>query len=148
MHRALTAAAASVAAALALSAPASAICIMAVLDDTGALGVNLDLDQMSSANPGGAPVSFTVTTTPFSSHQLIVEQPTSFSEAPAGAAANAAFHTTVSATGATFLGQVLAGLGNPLGAGLTTVTVNTTVEKSSGIFPAGDYEVEVDIRCQ
>lgn len=134
--------------ALGLSGPADAICIVTLVDATGGLGLSPDYETLSSQNAGGVPASFTVLTVGvLTTHQLVVDAPTSFASAPPGGDANVTFSATLSMTGATILGQVLAGLNYPLGLGLTTVTVHTSAEKTSGIFPAGSYELEVDARC-
>ncbi len=146
MHRQLIVSAVAVCAALGLAGPAAALCIVTLVDSTGALGLGGDYDSLSSQNAGGASASFTVLTALCACH-IVIDPPTAFLDAPPDGNANVTFTTSFSMTGATVLGQTLAGLNQPLGLGLTTVTVHTTAEKAVGIFPAGAYELELDAQC-
>jgi FtsH-binding integral membrane protein len=138
--------AAAVAAALGSAQSASALCIVTLVDDTGLLGLSGDYESFSSQNAGGASASFTVLTA-LCACSITIDAVTAFHSAPPDGDSNVAFTTTFSMTGATVLGQTLAGLNQPLGLGLTTVTVHATAEKTAGVFPAGAYELELDAQC-
>lgn len=132
--------------ALGAPGPASALCIVALVDDTGALGLSSDYKTLSSQLSGGSTTQFTVLTA-LCACRIVIDPPTGFVSPPSGGNTNVTFTVSYALTGATILGQALAGLDYPLGIGLTTITVNAKAEKSSGIFPAGDYELELDARC-
>jgi hypothetical protein len=150
MRRQLTTLAAAIFGAMALalgvSGPARAVCLVTLVDDTGSLGLSADYRTLSSELSGGSIAEFTVLTA-LDSHAIVIDPPGGFVNPPAGGDADVTFTVTYALSGATVLGQALGGLNYPLGLGLTTVTVNAKAEKSSGVFPAGDYELELDARC-
>lgn len=136
---------AAAAAALALTSPAGAICLITNLDLDVDLIPNAANTVLSSAGPGGQGATFRIFTA--LGTNLTVDSPAGFTSAPPGGDANVSFTTTVSSTGNTVFGGLLGGLSQPLGIGTSTITVNVTAEKTAGIFPAGEYLVAIEAHC-
>lgn len=84
-----------------------------------------------------ASLNFTVT----------VDAPTAFSTAPSGGDTNVAYSAFFTATGATSLTDVEDDTATALGLGATSLAVGATVDRTSGVFPAGSYQLPVTIRC-
>lgn len=120
-------------------------CIVTVAS-SGTLGASADFSTLTSESAGGSRGAAAVLTTS-ASFNLEVDPPAAFSLAPAGGDSNVTFNALYSASGATVLGNLAAGVLSSLELGLTTVSVGAEAEKSTGFFPAGAYQLPVTIRC-
>lgn len=150
---------AAVAAALVWSAPGGAqqtdtITFTGTVDDTcsvatpsdGALELSSDYTELSSKIAGGSPGTATVTSTD-NNNKVDIDAAASFDTAPTGGGTNVTFGAEYDASGATSATNVAAGTQTTLGFGATTVTVDAWAEKTSGIFPAGSYAMDVVVSC-
>lgn len=112
----------------------------------GTLELDGDGNQLSSQNPGGAPATATIVTTSIG-YRVDVDPPTAFTLEPAGGGTGVAYSASYSATGATILNNVLAGLLSVLGLGTTNLTIHASADRASGVFPPGEYQMPVTVTC-
>ena len=117
-----------------------------VADSAGTLAVNGTNTVLASTEAGGAAAGATATTTD-SSFLVEVLTPVGFTTAPAGSDANTTFATSYDASGATTASGVVGTTQTSLGLGVTTLSVNSSATKSSGIYEAGTYQLTTTIRC-
>ena len=120
-------------------------CTVLVLT-AGTLAVNTDGDLLSSENLGGLPGTATVTSTGLG-YDLSISAPTGFDSAPTDGGTNTTFDASFSSLGTTIDPLVEVGDLLSLGLGISTLTINASAEKSTGIFPAGTYEMTATLTC-
>ena len=112
----------------------------------GTLAVNTDGDLLSSENLGGLPGTATVTSTGLG-YDLSITAPTGFDTAPTDGGTNTTYDASFSSIGVTIDPLVEVGDILSLGLGLSTLTVNASAQKSTGIFPAGTYQMTTTLTC-
>jgi hypothetical protein len=78
---------------------------------------------------------------------VTVQAASGWAAAPAGGGTNVAYDAEYDASGATTASNVAAGNNTTLGLGSTTVSVDAWATKSSGVFPAGSYSMDVVVQC-
>jgi hypothetical protein len=134
------------------AAPAHAACTI-VIDASGLMVSNPTIDRLSSTGAGGSSARATVTTSSvlcsilglLNCYQVSVVAPTGFQAAPAGGGTGVTFTSSYQVGG----GSLLLGLiPTTLLNGTYTVTTDLTASRSSGVFPAGDYEAVSTLRCE
>ncbi len=111
----------------------------------GTLELDGDGDQLSSQNPGGAPATATIVTTSIG-YRVDVDPPSAFTLEPSGGGTGVTFSASYSATGATILNNILAGLLSILGIGTTNLSVHASADRASA-FPPGEYQMPVTVTC-
>lgn len=112
----------------------------------GVLEIDGDGNQLSSQNPGGQAATASIVTTSLG-YRVRVAAPSLFTLAPAGGGTGVTFGANYSATGATVLNGVLAGLLSLLGLGTTNLSVHAVADRAAGVFPPGDYQLETTVTC-
>lgn len=112
----------------------------------GTLAANAEVNQLSSELSGGVRGAALLVTTSLN-FNVTVDTPTAFSLAPAGGETNVTFDALYSAGGVTTLTDIDDGVTSALGLGNTTLTVGASADKSTGVFPAGTYQLPVTVRC-
>ncbi|MBI1391647.1 MAG: hypothetical protein GC152_02790 [Alphaproteobacteria bacterium] len=120
-------------------------CIL-LITTPGVLAPNATNTELSSQETGGSPALATLTTTS-TNFEVQVDPASAFSVEPTGGGTNVSFSVDYSLAGVTILSDILAGVGSPLGFGITFATVDAAAIKSSGAFPAGAYQLQTTIRC-
>lgn len=129
-----------------------------VVTRQGILTVNPNIDVLGSKLTGGRSAQASIAIQPgllgatcsllqiLVCFSLTVVQPASFAQAPSGGSAGVSFTTTMRINGAA--------LERPQGTPVTvlngnhTVDIDLTATRSSGIFPAGQYQGVVTLRCE
>lgn len=117
-----------------------------VTQSSGTLAIDSTGAILASTESGGAAGTADVTATS-GSFNVEVDAPTSFTSGPADADTNTTFAASYGASGATTASGVTAGTATTLTAGITTVSVDASATKSSGIFSAGSYVLTTTVRC-
>ena len=107
---------------------------------------NSEVNQMSSENAGGSRATAVLAATSLN-FTVTVDAPTAFSTLPTGGDTGATVAAFFSATGATSATDVEDDTATALGLGTTTLAVGATVDRASGVFPAGSYSLPVTVRC-
>jgi hypothetical protein len=110
----------------------------------GVITSNAGGTTLSSNNSGGSSSVVTAIATG-ASFNVTAEAPSSFT---VGNSTNVTFAATYDLTGATSATGVSGAVQTLLGVGSTTVDVDLTATKSSGVFEAGAYSASVTVRCE
>ncbi len=121
------------------------ICTL-VVNSNGQLALNVNADRLSSLNSGGSAGAVTATVVGLGI-TIQMTPPSNFTVAPSGGNNNVSFTAQMQGSGATLLGVTLGTLSLSLNAGITNVSFDLTAQKSSGIFPAGNYSADLGVRC-
>ncbi|MEO1656370.1 MAG: hypothetical protein AAFR65_01495 [Pseudomonadota bacterium] len=117
-----------------------------VADTNGTLGLNGTGTVLASTESGGSAGQATVTATN-TTFNVTIDNITAFTTGPADADTNTNFATTYNASGATTASGVAGATPTNLGSGITTLAVNASATKTSGIFSAGSYSLTATVRC-
>lgn len=117
-----------------------------VADSAGTIAINTGNTVLSSTEAGGAAGAATITAST-TTYEVTVDAPSTFTTAPAGSDTNTTFATTYDASGATTASGVAGTTATTLGAGSTTLAVNASATKSSGIYNSGTYSLTTTVRC-
>ncbi len=112
----------------------------------GTLDLSNDYTELSSKIGGGTAGSAVVISTD-ADNTVDVDAASAWESAPADGGTNVTFDAEYDASGATTASDVAAGAATVLGLGATTVSVDAWAEKSSGVFPAGAYAMDVVVQC-
>lgn len=112
----------------------------------GTLDLSSDYTELSSRIGGGTAGSAVVISTD-ADNTVDVEAAVAWTSAPADGGTNVAFDAEYDVSGATTASNVAAGNATTLGLGSTTISVDAWAEKSSGVFPAGSYAMDVVVQC-
>lgn len=110
----------------------------------GVITSNAGSTTLSSNNSGGSGSTVTAVATG-ASFNVTAEVPSTFT---VGSSTNVTFAATYDLTGATSATGVSGAVQTLLGVGTTTVDVDLTATKSSGVFAAGAYSASVTVRCE
>lgn len=140
-----TVASAQTSASLSFSGTVDDACAVTTPSD-GTLALSNDYTELSSKNAGGAAGSAVVISTD-ADNTVTVQAASGWAAAPAGGGTNVAYDAEYDASGATTASNVAAGNNTTLGLGSTTVSVDAWATKSSGVFPAGSYSMDVVVQC-
>lgn len=112
----------------------------------GELGLSSDYALLSSKVGTGFAGGATVVSTD-DNNTLVVDAATAFVLEPQDGGVSVTFDAEYDTADATIATNVPAGDPTVLEVGSTTVSVDAWAEKSAGIFPAGDYTMDVTVRC-
>lgn len=112
----------------------------------GTLDLSGDYAELSSRIGGGTAGSAIVISTD-ADNTVDVDAASGWASAPVGGGTNVVFDAEYDASGATTASNVAAGNATTLGLGSTTVSVDAWAEKTSGVFPAGAYAMDVVVQC-
>lgn len=118
-----------------------------VIATPGVMAPNSDFTVLDSEESGGTSGVATVTTTD-SAFSISVDAPTTFFDAPTGGNDNVAFAAKYSATGATSASDVVGTVTTLINPGVTSMEVDVTATKSSGVFTQGAYAATATVRCE
>ena len=121
-------------------------CTLAVATP-GILAPNSNYTVLGSNQPGGSAGAVTIISTG-ATFKVSATAPSSFTVAPADGNTNTTFQAHYQSTGATSIGSVLGSTATPLNAGVTSLSVDLSATKSSGVFSQGAYTSEVVVRCE
>lgn len=128
-----------------LSAQGLGICTLVVVTG-GTMTPNASFTQLSSTNSGGSGALVTATVVGLAM-TLQLTGPSNFSSAPSEGNANVSFTTEFSTTGATLIVPTANLTPRPIAVGLTTISIQLSAAKSSGVFPSGSYAADVTVNC-
>jgi hypothetical protein len=146
-----------VAAATAIAAPEASSAIIGpctiIIGASGTMTASPTLDVFGSRQPGGS--AATVTVNPQSllcnilalidCYSISAPAPVGFLSAPGGASDNMTFASIFKINGgADIPGNTPVMVSN----GTKTIQVDLSATKSSGLFPAGNYQAQVTVRCE
>ena len=119
---------------------------LVVIGTPGNLAPNTNNTLLSTDETTGLEAAATITTTS-ASFDVNVDVPTGFASAPSGGDTAVTYAADYSATGATTATDVNAGTATDLGFGVTALTVGASATKTTGVFPAGIYQMQTTVRC-
>jgi hypothetical protein len=123
-----------------------ASCVLTV-GTPGILAVNSDSTILGSQQSGGLAGSANALTTG-TGYSVSVSSPASFTLGPADASDNVTFSSSYQGSGATNFSQTSESTSTSLNLGLTTIGVDLTATKTSGIFSAGNYTAATTVTCE
>ena len=127
-------------------------CTITVVN-SGTMTTNSAINVLSSNQPGGSAAVVTVQPDSlictilqiYDCYGLSAPPPVAFLSAPAGGGDDVTYASTYTVDGgAPVSGSVVTLLAN----GAYTVAVDLTANRASGIFPAGNYQAQVTVRCE
>ena len=128
------------------SSTIAGICSL-LIDTNGLMAANATYTELSSQELLGLPAAVTAVTTS-GGYSVSALAPGAFTSAPAGGDADVTFAAVYSGLGTTIIPETDGATPTPLNLGLTVLTVNLAATKSSGTFPAGNYQADVIVRCE
>jgi hypothetical protein len=114
---------------------------------TGLAGVLVPADNNKTLTTVGS-IAGTATITTVGSLQVQALAPASFLLAPSGSNADTTFSTSYRLSGVTNRGDTPGNVPAPLNTGITTISIDLTATKSSGVFFAGLHTAAVTVRCE
>ncbi|RWA67737.1 hypothetical protein [Mesorhizobium sp.] len=125
-----------------------------VIGSSGAMKANPAINIFGSRQAGGSSATATITASSLlctilnllDCYSVSAPAPIAFTSAPSGGDANVTFDTLfrLDGSGADIPGSSPQRVTN----GTHTIQVDLTATKSSGIFPAGNYQGMVTVRCE
>lgn len=115
-------------------------------DSAGTISIDGTGAVLASTEAGGAQGQATVIATS-ATYQVELTAPTAFDSFPTGGDTNVTFASSYDAAGATTASGVAAGTPTGLASGVTTVAVDVSATKSTGIFPSGAYQLTSVVTC-
>lgn len=118
-----------------------------LISSQGQLGTRFDGKVLGSREPGGLSGYADVSATN-SSYRIALDGPYGFSQSPNGGGDNVIYSSSFSGYGATNFAETPGTISVKLKRGNSRITVDAKAEKTSNVFPAGYYGMQVTLRCE
>jgi len=128
------------------SGTVASTCVLTV-GTPGILAANANSSVLGSKESGGLKSIVTAVSTG-AAFNITAASPASFTVAPSNGNDNVTFLSEYQLGGATSSGRLAGTIPTPLNIGVTTVDVDLTATKSSGVFPQGLYTATTVVTCE